>query len=208
MSHNKHKQPRDNVIASNRIFYWAYGSNLSIRQMAKRCPRAIRYGPMTVQDCALIFRLYADVTVREGASTPGGLWQITTECERTLDQYEGVNSGNYMKRYFRIEINGRKYTCLFYQMRTGKGIMPPTEQYIDTIAEGYLDFGLNLEDLDAALQESWGTKKITERLADRHERKGCPRLARDIIALERARKLSQVELEAEEHLRVIEGGQP
>lgn len=171
------------IIAPDRIFYWAYGSNLSVRQMKKRCPRAIKFGPMEVQDCALVFRLYADVTVREGSATPGGLWQITAECERELDIFEGVSAKNYMKRYFRIKIKGKDYTCLFYQMRTGKGILPPTEGYIDTIAQGYQDFGLDLNVLQSALAESWEDKAPTEHLLDRHERRGSPRLARDILGL-------------------------
>jgi hypothetical protein len=173
------------IISPDRIFYWAYGSNLCERQMARRCPDAIKFGPMEVQDCALIFRGAADVTVRRGTATSGGLWQITTRCERELDAYEGVSSRHYMKKYFQIRIAKKPYTCLFYQMRTSDGIMPPTERYIDTIAEGYRDFGLDLERLDAALQESWGTKKITEKLADRHWRKGNPKLARDIAGMEK-----------------------
>lgn len=169
------------TIAPDRIFYWAFGSNLSIAQMKRRCPKAIKYGPMTVYDSALVFRFYADVTVREGSLTQGGLWQITADCERALDQYEGVGSGgNYMKRYFRIEVEGKKHTCLFYQMKTSKGVMPPSESYIDTIAQGYIDFGLDFDRLDIALQEAWNDKHITNRLMERHSRRGNPRLARSI----------------------------
>lgn len=170
----------NSAIAPNRIFYWAYGSNLSIRQMKRRCPQAIKYGPMDVQDCALIFRAVADVTLREGAVTQGGLWQITTQCERELDAFEGVNSGRYMKRYFRITIHGKKYTCLFYQMRAKEGVLPPTERYLETIVDGYRDFGLDLRNLETALHDAWGNKEVTETLARRHERKGNPILARAI----------------------------
>jgi gamma-glutamylcyclotransferase (GGCT)/AIG2-like uncharacterized protein YtfP len=178
----KHHQT-NSVISADRIFYWAYGSNLSERQMNKRCPRAIKYGPMSVKDCALVFRGVADVTLREGSTTPGGLWQITAECERELDVFEGVASRIYMKRYFRISIEGKKYTCLFYQMRSKEGIMPPSETYLDTIVRGYADFELCLDPLDVALQESWGNKQLTEHLLDRHERRGSPRLARSLPGL-------------------------
>ena len=127
------------AIPADRIFYWAYGSNLSAAQMRRRCPSAIKYGPMTVHDCALVFRGVADVTIREGSSTQGGLWQITADCERELDAWEGVGKkrrGAYMKRYFRIKIKGRLYTCLFYQMRATEGVMPPSESYIATLAKG------------------------------------------------------------------------
>lgn len=168
------------VISADRIFYWAYGSNLSTRQMKQRCPKAIKFGPMTVQDCALVFRSVADVTVREGASTPGGLWQITADCERSLDQFEGVASKRYLKRYFRITIESKQYTCLFYQMRQKDGIMPPSESYLDKIATGYGDFGLDLLHLETYLAESWESKEPNEDIIDRQERNGWPRLARDI----------------------------
>lgn len=187
------------VIATDRIFYWAYGSNLSIRQMLRRCPRAIKYGPMSVKDCALVFRGVADVSVRKDAVTPGGLWQITTECERSLDQFEGVSNRVYMKRYFRITIADKKYTCLFYQMRASRGIMPPSVNYIDTISQGYTDFGLDHQVLDNFLQESWHNQELTEHLLDRHEQRGSPVLARALPG-----PLPEELAEAE--LRSMEGG--
>lgn len=166
------------VIAPDRIFYWAYGSNLSVRQMRRRCPKAIKWGPMSVNDCALVFRFHADVTIREGSVTPGGLWQVTAECERALDDYEGVSTKSYLKRYFRIDVEDKKYTCLFYQMATSRGVLPPSENYLDTLTEGYKDFKLDTTALEAALQESWGSKDVTEGMRRRHSRNGEPRLAR------------------------------
>jgi len=172
------KQPDSPIITPNRIFYWAYGSNLSENQMARRCPDAIKYGPMSVKDCALVFRHVADVTLREGSTTPGGLWQITARCERALDVAEGVAARIYMKRYFLIKIAGKQFTCLFYQMRAKDGIMPPSEGYLRKLTKGYADFGLDHASLDLALQESWGGKVLTEDLLERHERNGHAPLAR------------------------------
>ena len=176
----KHSMDTKSVIDPSRIFYWAYGSNLCIRQMKNRCPRAIMYGPMKVRDCALIFRGVADVTMREGVDTMGGLWQITTACERSLDAYEGVAQKKYLKRYFQIKIKGKAYTCLFYQMRAKEGILPPTTSYLGTILQGYKDFGLSPDGLDAALQESWEAKEISDELADWREQRGYPQLARTL----------------------------
>jgi len=174
------KQDNRPVIANDRIFYWAYGSNLSERQMARRCPDAIKYGPMSVKDCALIFRHVADVTMREGSVTHGGLWQITARDERALDVAEGVAAKVYLKRYFQISINGKKYTCLFYQMRAKDGIMPPSTHYLRKLTKGYADFGLDHAALEAALHESWGSKVLTDDLLERHERGGNPALAKGL----------------------------
>lgn len=185
----KHKQKHHvngstdagSLVPKDRILYWAYGSNLNVRQMARRCPKATKFGPMMVKDCALVFRGVADVTMRDGYNTPGGLWTITTDCERALDQYEGVASKLYLKRYFSPTLDdGKKYTCLFYQMRAKDGIMPPTAEYMGTIVQGYKDFGLDTAPLQAALEESWHSKDITEQMLERAIRRGSVPLAKGL----------------------------
>lgn len=159
------------------MYYWAFGSNLCKRHMRVRCPAANPVGPMTVDDAALIFRGVADVTVRKESIVPGGLWRITRECEAALDRYEGVSSRLYLKRYLTIKVKGKIEDCLFYQMSTHRGVMPPSEGYLGTILEGYRDFDLDTDILNAAVEESWGTKKVTPFLKERHLRRGG-RLAR------------------------------
>lgn len=153
-------------------YYWAYGSNLSMAAMARRCPGAIKVGPLSLDDGALVFRGVADVVTRKGSRIEGGLWLITPDNERVLDAYEGVGAKFYLKRYLTIEVKGKPRDCLFYQMAISVGVMPPGERYLDTIVQGYKDFGLDLQLLDAALHEAWGTKKVTARLAERHKKRG------------------------------------
>lgn len=160
------------------MFYWAYGSNLNVEAMRRRCPAARQVKQMFVTDAALVFRGVADVTHRKGNMVPGGLWEITHKCEEVLDRYEGVNSRFYLKRYLPVKFKGKVRDCLFYQMRASNGVMPPSEYYLETIEQGYRDFGLDLAYLDVALQESWGSKEVTDWLANRHVRKGQPKLAR------------------------------
>jgi gamma-glutamylcyclotransferase (GGCT)/AIG2-like uncharacterized protein YtfP len=158
--------------------YFAYGSNLSHANMRRRCPRARPLKAITMTHAKLVFRGVADVTKDKGAAiVQGGLWKITGECEKTLDTFEGVRSRFYLKRYIPVMYDGRMQDMLFYQMRMKTGIMPPTEAYLDTIAQGYRDFGLELAYLDVALQEAWGNKTITQELFQRHVRKGRPKLA-------------------------------
>ncbi len=159
--------------------YWAYGSNLNVAAMKARCPGAQKFAPLFVPDGALVFRGVADVVLREGGEVPGGLWWITAANERTLDVYEGVRAGFYLKRYMKLKIKNKKrggkpevHRCLFYQMSISQGIYPPSEGYLDCIAEGYRDFGLPLSALDAALMAAWEEKKPTRRLIERHKRRG------------------------------------
>jgi hypothetical protein len=159
-------------------YYWAYGANLNIKSMLRRCPEAEKFGPYTVADAALIFRSVADVTIRKDSVVPGGLWRISKQDEANLDRFEGVASGFYMKRYLPVTIDGEKVQVLFYQMKISRGVLPPSEEYFQTILRGYKDFGLNKDVLMAALDASWSDKHPTRRLVDRHHRKGQPKLMR------------------------------
>jgi AIG2-like family len=159
-----------------RIYYWAYGSNLCEDAMYQRCPAACKVGPLYVPKAALVFRSCADVVYRDGWECPGGLWRITPECERALDLYEGVAHGLYAKRYLTLGIKGKPHKCLVYKMNE-RGVMPPPEAYLGVIAQGYRDFGLDLNFLDHALAQSWDEKNKTPYLRSRHTRKGRPTLA-------------------------------
>lgn len=158
-------------------FYWAYGSNLNIQQMKRRCPRAVPLAPLNIKDGELVFRGVADVQLRKGGIIPGGLWRITPDCERALDQYEGVAAKMYAKRYLSIRVKNEVGDCLFYQMRS-KGIMPPSEFYLDTIIQGYKDFNLDLLELEAAVARSWEDKDKTPDMKERYLRKGRQPMAR------------------------------
>jgi hypothetical protein len=164
--------------------YWAYGSNLNIQHMRSRCPTATVMGRLTLDNTVLRFRQVADVAYLRGATTQGGIWKINDEDVRVLDQYEGVDlhhpqQGLYQKRWLTLLVDGNEKPCLYYQMNIG-GIMPPSQQYLDVIAQGYRDFGLDLGKLEKALQHSWNRMQKTQYLLRRHKRKGMPELARGV----------------------------
>jgi hypothetical protein len=161
--------------------YWAYGSNLNVASMKQRCPRARPLKPFILGDLELVFRGVADVRIVKSsdAVTPGGLWRITPACEASLDGYEGVASGFYIKRYFQIELNGKKEVVLFYQMRTKHGIVPPSEGYYNTILRGYRDFNLPVGFLEEALEKSWDRKAWTPELRRRWRDKGQQSMAKN-----------------------------
>ena len=47
-------------------YYIAYGSNLSVDQMAGRCPDARIAGMAVLQDWKLVFKIHADIIPCEG----------------------------------------------------------------------------------------------------------------------------------------------
>lgn len=159
---------------------WAFGSNLNVDQMHRRCPAARPLEPLAVPNAVLRFRSVADVAYLRGAECPGGLWRITRACEAALDRYEGYRadgSGLYAKRYLTVAYHGERVKVLYYQMTT-LGIFPPSRGYYDVIARGYADFGLDLEPLERALEHAWDRQRKTTGIARRYALKGRPKLAR------------------------------
>jgi len=149
--------------------YFAYGSNLNVSQMARRCPAAVKVGKFMLADAKLVFRGVADVVGEPGAGCHGGIWLITAACEEALDRYESYNpvdpeAGMYCKTVLPITGYGEHTELMLYQMNS-TGIMPPSVYYLNSIKQGYKDFGLALAPLKAAIKESWDDKS-----PGRHER--------------------------------------
>lgn len=160
------------------MIYFAYGSNLNVLQMRRRCPDAIPIGKFYLHDAKLVFRGVADCVYSEGDKCPGGLWKITDGCLRALDHYEGRrwdNTGSYRREW--VELDGiPNETRLLYYAMNSNGIMPPTDTYLRTIIAGYKDFELPLEPLKAAVKHSWREKKPSHIERQRYRRTGRPTL--------------------------------
>jgi hypothetical protein len=155
--------------------YFAYGSNLSIANMRRRCPDAKPLEPLVLTRATLVFRCVADVEQRSHSKykVPGGLWRITPDDREELDRFEGVSMGIYRRCFLRLTIDGKEQLALYYKMNE-TGIAPPEASYLDTIIRGYRDFGLDdyLPFLNRAVQRAWDNKRITPYLKRRRERAG------------------------------------
>lgn len=159
--------------------YFAYGSNLNRDQMARRCPDAVPLDSLELPGARLVFRGVADVVFEDGATCPGGLWQITPACEAELDRYEGFQpdgGGMYRKVYVPVEGLPDGETEVMLYVMNSTGIMPPAVWYYNAIAEGYEDFGLSPIELRKALKHSHDAKRPTHVERKRMRRNGRPAL--------------------------------
>ena len=128
------------------MLYFAYGSNLNHYQMQERC-KDCKYIKNTFLEgyklsfCA-VSRSYgvANVVKKTSSKVPGGLWEISPEDEKILDDYEGYPS-LYTKKYFKQ--NGEK--VLFYIIERKFEYKRPLRRYVDTINEGYMNCDLDRE---------------------------------------------------------------
>jgi gamma-glutamylcyclotransferase (GGCT)/AIG2-like uncharacterized protein YtfP len=125
--------------------YFAYGANLNIENMAHRCPSAVAIEPFYLHDYRLMFSGVATIEHAPESRVPGALWAITEACEQSLDVFEG-----YPWLYRKQEITVDGMPVMFYVMNSAVPA-EPGKSYLDTIAQGYEDFGLCLDDLWAAV---------------------------------------------------------
>jgi gamma-glutamylcyclotransferase len=84
--------------------YFAYGSNLNLKQMIHRCPESRYLGLGKLQNYKFIIneRGYANVVPTQGHSVEGLCYLLSQQDERRLDASEGVPT-SYEKHYLRVE---------------------------------------------------------------------------------------------------------
>lgn len=135
--------------------YIAYGSNLNIAQMKRRCPDARPIGTGIMEDWKLVFRGNSvsgvcNIVKSPGDCVPVGIWEISEMDERSLDRYEGYPH-LYRKETVNLAQSGRPRKALIYIMNYGSPAMPG-KGYVETCSQGYRDFGLPLEMWDEAIE--------------------------------------------------------
>jgi Gamma-glutamyl cyclotransferase, AIG2-like len=151
------------------MLYFAFGSNLCLDNMRRRCPRAMPVGKLILHDARLVFRSVADCIYEPGAECPGALYRLSPDCEPRLDRFEGANSGSYRKEYFDYQDE----QVLHYVMNSN-GIFPPSKVYFDMIRQGYRDFKLPMAPLYEAVRHAWQEKAPSHYERLRYRRLGRP----------------------------------
>lgn len=139
-----------------RRIYGAYGSNLNLYQMARRCPFARIYKTGFVEGYKLTFRRggYANIEKAEGEKVPVLLWEITEVCERALDRYEGYPIF-YVKENIAVVTEDGIEDATFYIMSDAErgGYELPSAYYYQTVKDGYEDNALPMNYLETAFEE-------------------------------------------------------
>lgn len=141
-----------------RRLYAAYGSNMNLEQMARRCPTAkvANYG--FIEGYKLIFRgapnnAYATIEPTEVEDRYGAtkvvVWEVQESDEQALDKYEGYPVF-YRKEHLQVHTFEDEYIddVMVYVMNEElcKEINIPSPQYYQTIRKGYAqnNLGVNL----------------------------------------------------------------
>ena len=86
--------------------YFAFGSNLHLDQMRRRCPASRYIGTAKLHGYWFYInsRGYANVTPSRDDCVEGLVYLLSADDEASLDIYEGVSSADYEKQFLPVEI--------------------------------------------------------------------------------------------------------
>jgi gamma-glutamylcyclotransferase (GGCT)/AIG2-like uncharacterized protein YtfP len=124
------KQIRDLTL------YFAYGSNMSSKQMKHRCPNAKMIDTTVLPKYKFIIynRGYASIIPDSSSKVYGMIWTLDKEDEAALDYYEGVKYNTYYKKYLNMVVRGEKTKVLVYIASSNK-LGKPNKGYLEPIIE-------------------------------------------------------------------------
>lgn len=152
------------MSTEKRKLYLAYGSNLNVPQMRRRCPNATIVGTATIPDYQLLFKgsgsgAYLTIEPKPGSSVPVGVWSVTASDEDALDVYEGFPDF-YYKAEMTVEVKPekggetRQREAFAYIMHEERSLGWPSGAYVRTCMDGYRAFGFDYAFLMEALKAS------------------------------------------------------
>ncbi|MFC1908195.1 gamma-glutamylcyclotransferase family protein [Chloroflexota bacterium] len=132
------------------MYYFAYGSNLSRRQMAERCPNAQPKFTATLPNYKLIFTGWlrkwhggvASIKPFQGEKVVGAVYEIYERDLGLLDKHEGYPATyNRLNKMVVTEDGDRLETITYIKQEQSEETRPSLE-YLTLIQQGYKDWGI------------------------------------------------------------------
>lgn len=143
--------------------YAAYGSNLSVFHMSKRCPNAQIVGVGRLYGYRLLFRgdtaAYATVEPYNSAYVPVLLWEVSYSDEKKLDEYEGVPV-LYRKENLSFLCEEKVVTAMAYVMDHNLPLGKPSNGYYKNLRKAYKRLAFDLDVLQQAFRSSCGKSAL------------------------------------------------
>ena len=132
------------------MLYFAYGSNLNLFQMKRRCKDSVFLKKYELKGYKLNFRSKyraADIEKSKNSLVPGALFEISKSDEKKLDVYE-----DYPILYKKLYFTYYNKKVMTYIMVNKTEFRYPTERYLNVVKRGYKDCKLDTKYLKVALQ--------------------------------------------------------
>lgn len=133
------------------MLYFAYGSNLCVEQMRRRCPGALYLRPARLVDHRLSFSGNTETWGGGGCATVafapgevvfGAIFSMTDDCWDQLDHYEGV-PWLYERSVRHVVYSEREVVRTTTYVRPADPPTPPSERYVRHILSAYERLGFD-----------------------------------------------------------------
>lgn len=137
--------------------YFAYGSNLNLRNMKKMGPGIKCIGKTFLNDYRLVYKgicsfdSYLTIEPCKDKRVPIGVYKISKLNEFLLDRYEGYPI-LYSKSKIQVKLYGKIISGMIYIMKPKYDYNIPSLEYIKMCKQGYKNFEFSNDILDEALQ--------------------------------------------------------
>ncbi len=132
------------------MYYFAYGSNLSRKQMKERCPDSKPMFVVSLHNYKLVFVGWlrqwrggvASIKLFRGEKVLGAIYEVSERDLRQLDKYEG-----YPDNYTRVKVTvadefGNQIEAVTYIKAGQLEETQPSREYLSAIQQGYKDWGI------------------------------------------------------------------
>ena len=128
--------------------YAAYGSNLDPRQMMARAPHSPHRGNGWLRGWRLTFggeEIGWEGSVATLVEDPSGsvfvsLYDLTSNDEKALDEWEGVTTDLYRKIRVRVETMTGTQSCFVYVLNSFEGGIP-SQRYLEIMVAAAIEAG-------------------------------------------------------------------
>ena len=130
--------------------YFAYGANMDVAEMAKRCPRSkpLELAKLARHRLAVMREGWLTAVRDERASVHGVLWDLALADVAALDRFEGLAEGLYAKAVQPVVApSGAKRALVYFGANAGPGRARP--EYIGAILAAARSWRLPEEGLAA-----------------------------------------------------------
>ena len=129
------------------MFYFAYGDNLSKKQMQTRCPDSQPKFTATLPNFKLVFTGWsrewrggkASIKSFRGDKVRGAIYEVTDTCLRKLDKYEAGYTRLNVTVY---DEDNEPHQAITYIKSGQLEESVPSKEYGAVIRQGYQDWGL------------------------------------------------------------------
>lgn len=122
---------------------FAYGSNMSRTAMRERCPHAVALGTAVLDGWCFVIcpQGYASIEPRQGDVVHGVLWRLSMRDLASLDAYESLDCGLYVRRVLPVSHGASlRPASIYIAGRRGEG--RPLPSYMQDMIEAAREWEL------------------------------------------------------------------